>query len=1210
MTSIASHPQSSADFPQAPVDEESWNVDRVVQSVTNASKRLSQISTNTNNSNKKRKSQNRIGPWKLGRTLGRGSTGRVRLAKNINTGKLAAVKIVPKSNFKKLENPKYRNLAGRNLPYGIEREIIIMKLINHPNIMGLFDVWENKNDLYLILEYIEGGELFDYMIKRGKLQEYEAVNYFKQIIHGISYLHQFNICHRDLKPENLLLDFNKNIKIADFGMAALEVNEKLLETSCGSPHYASPEIVAGKNYHGAPSDIWSCGIILFALLTGHLPFDDENIRKLLLKVQNGKFIMPANLSAEAKDLISRMLRVDPDQRITIEGILKHPLLTKYPNNLPSSAGGIGYHNLNIKPLNSSNKVDKEILKNLSILFHNCDEEVIMSRLLSHEKNPEKVFYYLLMKYRNDHIDDNLDLSSGSIIKSSSRSPEKSLKKSTSSKKALNNITNTSNSFKASNSFNKKKSMKLNESITISRSSSKPVQKLTRKLTGNELSKMIHDDKENNISAMERHERRLAKKVHDINEARALKYEQEKQKESEQSTIPSHSFLSTDEDSDLSQKDSNLEHSDTEPSGKRLPPNAAVLSASPRRNVTEPPLPSQSLDPRIAGISSLLRAKSLAAPSSYASLRRTGVNENTTKVLKNLGIELNQPFLVKKTVKTSSSMRLSSFIDKENMNISLKEFNVLEKPVAKPAQDAVTKPSQDEVPNLTPKYSSLLSDDKEGTRKKSTPPTSALPNRPDAPKGIVLTTEAITSAQKMSPVRSTFQATSTNLSQVFNSKRPMIPNPRFSRFSFNGLLNSFNPESEIYNNVNVKSESGTVVRHKSKSQLKKSTTIDLKGLATSYNKDDEFISVSVSDNEEETNNTTLMRNAITDQGIIQENEPDASISRQNILDTTSLADTINVEENESNEFEISKHEQDFDDEDEQGSDTEVDSRAYDRDTSSSYQENNDNYRDSQQGQLDSEDRSFNQEDRSFNQERSFGQDEGSYNQEDNESSRHRPQQLELDDHQGTISTIMSQHALLMTKPIKPVSLVEANSPLSSPVTETAPVISGPKPVEIQPSKPGRVHTTVLRRLSLRPKREAPKPPMSKDEELEAPKENWFMKIIHSLGGSSSPNNKQNKITTINSELSSVELLEIIRTTLELKKFEGSLTHFNIDEEFGIIDGLVPSNFANGRKLKFKIEVIDMVNRSSLHLIKVKGSTKSFKNLIKIVSFIIREHEKKR
>ncbi|KAG7194161.1 uncharacterized protein KQ657_004869 [Scheffersomyces spartinae] len=388
------------------------NIDSVVQSVTNATKRLSQISTITNNSTKKRKTQNRVGPWKLGRTLGRGSTGRVRLAKNVHTGKLAAVKIVPKSNFKKLENPKYKRDGQLDrLPYGIEREIIIMKLILHPNIMGLYDVWENKNDLYLILEYIEGGELFDYLIKRGKLNELEAINYFKQIINGISYLHQFNICHRDLKPENLLLDFDKVIKIADFGMAALEVREKLLETSCGSPHYASPEIVAGKNYHGAPSDIWSCGIILFALLTGHLPFDDENIRNLLIKVQNGKFLMPPELSWEAKDLISKMLKVNPNDRITIDGILKHPLLTKYPDppqprskltNNGTYLNSIDFKRINLKPIDSVDLIDKEILKNLSVLFHNCDEQTIIKKLLSPANCSEKMFYFLLMKYRNEH----------------------------------------------------------------------------------------------------------------------------------------------------------------------------------------------------------------------------------------------------------------------------------------------------------------------------------------------------------------------------------------------------------------------------------------------------------------------------------------------------------------------------------------------------------------------------------------------------------------------------------------------------------------------------------------------------------------------------------------------------------------------------------------------------------------------------------------
>ena len=136
-------------------------------------------------------------------------------------------------------------------------------------------------------------------------------------IAGIDYCHRFNICHRDLKPENLLLDRDRNIKIADFGMAALERGDKLLETSCGSPHYASPEIVAGLNYHGASSDIWSCGIILFALLTGRLPFDDEDIRTLLAKVKIGKFNMPQELPHEAKDLIRRMLEVNPSKRITV-----------------------------------------------------------------------------------------------------------------------------------------------------------------------------------------------------------------------------------------------------------------------------------------------------------------------------------------------------------------------------------------------------------------------------------------------------------------------------------------------------------------------------------------------------------------------------------------------------------------------------------------------------------------------------------------------------------------------------------------------------------------------------------------------------------------------------------------------------------------------------------------------------------------------------
>lgn len=372
-------------------------IDQIVESVTNATKRLSHHSENSSSS--KRKVENKVGPWRLGRTLGKGSTGRVRLAKHSQTGNLAAIKIVPKILKKSTIGKKKSKIDDNGLPYGIEREIIIMKLISHPNIMGLYDVWENDDELYLVLEYVEGGELFDFLIHNGKLNEKDAVKYFRMIINGVVYCHKFNICHRDLKPENILLDKNGNIKIADFGMAALETEQKLLETSCGSPHYASPEIVTGKNYHGSPSDIWSCGIILFALLTGHLPFDDPSIRKLLLKVQTGKFHMPSNLSNEAKDLIWSMLRVDPTQRIKIEEVLKHPLLMKYPDENPTNITN------NFDSVDFSHPVshiDPYILHNLQTLWHGLPKEQIVKMLQNDSKNPEKMFYYLLKNYKSTH----------------------------------------------------------------------------------------------------------------------------------------------------------------------------------------------------------------------------------------------------------------------------------------------------------------------------------------------------------------------------------------------------------------------------------------------------------------------------------------------------------------------------------------------------------------------------------------------------------------------------------------------------------------------------------------------------------------------------------------------------------------------------------------------------------------------------------------
>lgn len=335
-----------------------------------------------------------IGPWRLGRTLGRGATGRVLLGVHNQTGQRAAVKVVSKLELSD-DHEK-----GKGLPYGIEREIIVMKLLTHPNVLRLYDVWETLKALYLVLEYVEGGELFDLLVERGPLGEEEAVKYFRQIILGTAYCHALGICHRDLKPENLLLDAQLNVRLADFGMAALETSGKLLETSCGLPHYAAPEIVLGLKYHGAASDVWSCGVILFALLTGRLPFDDENIRNLLLKVQAGSFELPPELSSEARDLLACMLTVDPALRLSTADVLKHPLLTKYPipNEDLISERLLPHPQTAYKLFGSAKNIDPQILQNLLILWHNRSEAEITQALLADGPGPEKTFYALLLRY--------------------------------------------------------------------------------------------------------------------------------------------------------------------------------------------------------------------------------------------------------------------------------------------------------------------------------------------------------------------------------------------------------------------------------------------------------------------------------------------------------------------------------------------------------------------------------------------------------------------------------------------------------------------------------------------------------------------------------------------------------------------------------------------------------------------------------------------
>ncbi|CAG7942867.1 unnamed protein product [Penicillium salamii] len=369
----------------------------------------------------KGKRKTHVGPWQLGRTLGKGATGRVRLAKHAVTGNTAAIKIVSKKSAAMVQSESIaamdRNAgnfasktATRQMPCGIEREVVIMKLIEHPNVISLYDVWENRGELYLVLEYVEGGELFDYVSNHGPLQEEEAVRLFRQIIAALGYCHRFNICHRDLKPENILLDSNHNVKLADFGMAALQPAGHWLNTSCGSPHYAAPEIIYGKKYRGDRADMWSCGIILYALLTGYLPFDGGNLAETLRLVKKGDYMIPANLSDESADLIQRILQKRPEDRISMQNIWMHPLFTKYeklhnamidhyvgpPPPLSVQDCGPG--------LSCYQDIDIDILRNLQTLWHDVKPTELVQRLLCIEPTHERMFYNALARFRDEQLE--------------------------------------------------------------------------------------------------------------------------------------------------------------------------------------------------------------------------------------------------------------------------------------------------------------------------------------------------------------------------------------------------------------------------------------------------------------------------------------------------------------------------------------------------------------------------------------------------------------------------------------------------------------------------------------------------------------------------------------------------------------------------------------------------------------------------------------
>ncbi|XP_038569431.1 maternal embryonic leucine zipper kinase [Micropterus salmoides] len=254
-------------------------------------------------------------------TIGSGGFAKVKLGRHILTGEKVAIKIMNKKDL------------GEDLPR-VKVEIEAMKNLSHQHVCRLYHVIETSTQIFMVLEYCPGGELFDYIIAKDRLSEEETRVFFRQIVSAMAYVHSQGYAHRDLKPENLLIDEDHNLKLIDFGLCAKPKGGLGYElmTCCGSPAYAAPELIQGKSYIGSEADVWSMGVLLFALLCGYLPFDDDNCMVLYRKIARGKYDNPQWLSPGSILLLNQMMQVDPKRRLTVRQLLDHPWVMKDYNS--------------------------------------------------------------------------------------------------------------------------------------------------------------------------------------------------------------------------------------------------------------------------------------------------------------------------------------------------------------------------------------------------------------------------------------------------------------------------------------------------------------------------------------------------------------------------------------------------------------------------------------------------------------------------------------------------------------------------------------------------------------------------------------------------------------------------------------------------------------------------------------------------------------
>ncbi|XP_072165989.1 MAP/microtubule affinity-regulating kinase 3-like isoform X1 [Diadema setosum] len=335
--------------------------------------------------------QPHVGKYRLIKTIGKGNFAKVKLAKHIPTGKEVAIKIIDKTQL---------NPGSLQKVY---REVKIMKLLDHPNIVKLFEVMETDKTLYLAMEYASGGEVFDYLVAHGRMKEKEARAKFRQIVSAVQYCHQKRVVHRDLKAENLLLDKDLNIKIADFGFSNEFTPGNKLDTFCGSPPYAAPELFQGKKYDGPEVDVWSLGVILYTLVSGSLPFDGQNLKELRERVLRGKYRIPFYMSTDCENLLKRFLMLNPAKRAMLETIMRD----KWMN--------AGFEDNELKP-HQDNQEDfhdeRRIEMMTSMGFKRKDVE---DSLRNHKYDEHYATYLLLGRRHNDQQTEDADSTSGSCL---------------------------------------------------------------------------------------------------------------------------------------------------------------------------------------------------------------------------------------------------------------------------------------------------------------------------------------------------------------------------------------------------------------------------------------------------------------------------------------------------------------------------------------------------------------------------------------------------------------------------------------------------------------------------------------------------------------------------------------------------------------------------------------------------------------------------